>query len=374
MPKKFWKFKNQTSESAELMLYGDISDTSWYGDEVTPQQFSEELKGLGDVQDITVRINSGGGDVFAAQAIGNLLEQHVANVTAKIDGLCASAATIIACHCNKVVAAQDSTYMIHPVRIGLCGYMDAVKLQQYIDALAVIRDNIIRLYAKKTGRDEEEVAEQMDATSWWTGSEAMENGFVDELIEEPEKTETENRNGLLFVNGVGTHLRYDDVPKFVRDGLAEAPAKPIANKKPPKKAAVDKTPKGGRTMEIKNVEDLRKEYPDMVEQIEAAAAQQAAADERQRIQDIDEMVMAGSEELANEAKFTKPVTAAEFAMQQVKNAKKAEETKKDTHLANTENDVDRSGMRNVQQENGSPENHQGDEFLDAIRSVNGKTK
>lgn len=127
-------------------------------------------------------------------------------------------------------------------------------------------------------------------------------------------------------------------------------------------------------MEIKNVEDLRKEYPDMVEQIEAAAAQQAAADERQRIQDIDEMVMAGSEELANEAKFTKPVTAAEFAMQQVKNAKKAEETKKDTHLANTENDVDRSGMRNVQQENGSPENHQGDEFLDAIRSVNGKTK
>ena len=92
--KKFWKFCNQAGNKVELLLYGDISQTSWWGDEVTPKQFAEELAGLGALDEITVRINSGG-DVFAAQAIGNQLEQHPAAVTAKIDGLCASAATIL---------------------------------------------------------------------------------------------------------------------------------------------------------------------------------------------------------------------------------------------------------------------------------------
>lgn len=91
--KKFWKFCNQAGNKVELLLYGDISQTNWWGDEVTPKQFAEELAGLGALDEITVRINSG--DVFAVQAIGNQLEQHPAAVTAKIDGLCASAATIL---------------------------------------------------------------------------------------------------------------------------------------------------------------------------------------------------------------------------------------------------------------------------------------
>ena len=91
--KKFWKFCNQAGNKVELLLYGDISQTSWWGDEVTPKQFAEELAGLGALDEITVRINSG--DVFAVQAIGNQLEQHPAAGTAKIDGLCASAATIL---------------------------------------------------------------------------------------------------------------------------------------------------------------------------------------------------------------------------------------------------------------------------------------
>ena len=128
MPKPFWKFQNVAGGRAELLLYGDISDSTWWGDEVTPKQFAEDLDKLGAVSEITVRINSGGGDVFAAQTIGNLLEQHPANVVARIDGLCASSATIVACHCDRVVAANDSTYMVHPVRLGLLGYYDATTL------------------------------------------------------------------------------------------------------------------------------------------------------------------------------------------------------------------------------------------------------
>lgn len=74
MPKKFWQFRNQAAGSAELLLYGDISDSSWWGDEVTPKTFADELNALGALTSLTVRINSGGGDVFAAQTIGNLLE------------------------------------------------------------------------------------------------------------------------------------------------------------------------------------------------------------------------------------------------------------------------------------------------------------
>lgn len=176
----------------ELLLYGDISQSSWWGDEVTPKQFADELAGLGTLDKIVVRINSGGGDVFAAQTIGNLLEQHPAEVTARIDGLCASAATIVACHCGKVVAANDSTYMVHPVRIGAYGYYDAAELGQYIEALAAIKESIVGLYVKKTGRDKDEVTAWMDATSWWTAAAAKENGFVDELVDE-EDAVVENR-------------------------------------------------------------------------------------------------------------------------------------------------------------------------------------
>ena len=142
MSKPFWKFQNVAGGRAELLLYGDISDSTWWGDEVTPKQFAEDLDKLGAVSEITVRINSGGGDVFAAQTIGNLLEQHPANVVARIDGLCASSATIVACHCDRVVAANDSTYMVHPVRLGLLGYYDATTMQQYLNALDTIKANV----------------------------------------------------------------------------------------------------------------------------------------------------------------------------------------------------------------------------------------
>jgi len=110
---RFGSFRMWPEAERSCCCSGDISDSTWWGDEVTPKQFAEDLDKLGAVSEITVRINSGGGDVFAAQTIGNLLEQHPANVVARIDGLCASSATIVACHCDRVVAANDSTYMVH---------------------------------------------------------------------------------------------------------------------------------------------------------------------------------------------------------------------------------------------------------------------
>lgn len=360
MPKAFWKFQNVVGGSAELLLYGDISDSTWWGDEVTPKQFAEDLEKVGPVNEITVRINSGGGDVFAAAAIGNQLEQHQATVTAKIDGLCASAATIVACHCNRVVAADDSTYMVHPVRLGLVGYYDAATMKQYLSALDTIKENIISLYAKKTGREKDEVAGWMDATSWWTAAQAKENGFVDELVDDGEKPVVENRSGVLFVNSVDMHLPFDKAPTFMQNSLA-APTAAGRFVNNPEAARPGEQHEEAQNMEIKTVDDLRQKYPELVGQIEQAAAERATNDERARIRDIEEMALPGSEEITAEAKFTKPITADAYARAAMKRAKEQGESymgavKKDAaHL---------NGVGQV-----PPAEGKRDEFLDAIKGL-----
>ena len=240
--KKFWKFCNQAGNKVELLLYGDISQTNWWGDEVTPKQFAEELAGLGALDEITVRINSGGGDVFAAQAIGNQLEQH----------------------CGKVIAATDSTYMVHPVRMGAYGYYNAEELQKYIEAMNAIRESIVGLYVKKTGRDKDEVAGWMDETSWWTAAQAKENGFIDELTDEADGAVIENRDGLLFVNSVNTHLPFDKAPNFVQSSKA-APASCSVNNNCHKEVT-------NMANEIKTVDDLRGAYPALVNEIDERRA------------------------------------------------------------------------------------------------------
>lgn len=360
MSKVFWKFCNKTEKSAELLLYGDISETSWWGDEVTPKQFTEDLKALGAVEEINVRINSGGGDVFAAQAIGNQLEQHEANVTAMIDGICASAATIVACHCNKVVAANDSTYMVHPVKMGLRGYYEGKELESYVAATATIRENIISLYAKKTGKEKDEVAALMDATTWMTGQQAKENGFVDELTDESEAKVVENRAGVLFVNGINMNLPFDKAPKFVQDSLTAAPAVNSSVNK-----STEKTEKEEETgMEIKTVNELEQAYPELTAQIKKTAAEAAANEERARIKDIKDMALPGSEEFTDKAMFTEPMSAKDYAVEAVKNAK----AQGAQWLTGAKDDAKSAGK--VAQSEG--DGAKTDEFINAIRSVNAK--
>ena len=364
MPNQFWKFQNHADGNAELLLYGDIaSEQSWWGDEVTPKQFAEDLAGLGAVGSITVRINSGGGDVFAAQAIGNLLEQHAATVTARIDGVCASAATIIACHCNKAIAANDSTYMVHPVRM-YCGYANEADLQKYLEALATIKENIISLYAKKTGHTKDEVTAWMDAESWWTGPQAKENGFVDELTDEDANATYENRGGVLFVNSVSMGAKFEKAPEFVRNRVKRVVDNQPAGQPGKQQEVQGMDPKDS----IKTVDDLRKAFPTLVDQIEQAAAETATNAERVRIQRIEDMALPGSEKLAAEAKFSKPMSAADFAETMVKNAK----TQGATYLAQAKEDAEKSGVNGITNTPPADKTGDGDEFLAALKKLGQK--
>ena len=161
-----------------LFLNGTIAEDSWFDDDVTPQLFKEELvNGSGD---ITVWINSPGGDCVAAAQIYNMLREYEGNVTVKIDGIAASAASVIAMAGDKVLMSPVSMMMIHnPMTIA---FGDSGEMQRAIDMLASVKDSIINAYELKTGLSRTKLAHLMDAETWMDAGKAVEFGFADSII------------------------------------------------------------------------------------------------------------------------------------------------------------------------------------------------
>lgn len=181
MPSKFWQVKNEVNGNSEILLYGPIAgESSWWGDEVTPRSFAEDLESLGG-RDVTVRINSGGGDVFAAHAIHNQLVAYKGRVTVVIDGLAASAATIIAVAGDRIIMPSNALFMIHNPAIGLSDYYGAAELLKAAEALNTIKGSIVAAYRKRCKASAEELAAMMDAETWMGAAECLEKGFVDEI-------------------------------------------------------------------------------------------------------------------------------------------------------------------------------------------------
>lgn len=181
MPSKFWQIKNEVNGNSEILLYGPIAEeSSWWGDEVTPKNFAADLESLGG-RDVTVRINSGGGDVFAAHAIHNQLVAYKGRVTVVIDGLAASAATIIAVAGDRIIMPANALFMIHNPAIGLSDYYGADELLKAAEALNTIKGSIVAAYRKRCKASAEELAAMMDAETWMGAAECLEKGFVDEI-------------------------------------------------------------------------------------------------------------------------------------------------------------------------------------------------
>lgn len=201
---RFWEIKNDAGADAELLLYGAISDRSWSSDDVTPRLFAEELHALGG-KSLTVRINSPGGDVFAAQSIYNQLRTYGGRVTVRIDGLAASAATIVACAGDTVIMPTNALYMIHNPATVTVG--DAAEMRMAADVLDTVRETIVNVYQKRTGEHltAEELTAMMDDETWMTAQEALAYGFVDQIDEQSTVTNCV-KDGLLIVNSVSCDL------------------------------------------------------------------------------------------------------------------------------------------------------------------------
>lgn len=318
---KFWKFVNINEDETELHIYSDISSSRSFnfwtgekGDEVTPKTFLAEFKEVKS-NNICVRINSNGGDVFAANAIATALEDAVNSgkcVTCKIDGICASAAVRIALACSKVSIANGAYMMIHKPSNGLCGYYNSDEMRKNADTLDTIQRGIAGVYAAKTGLSEEECEKLMNEETWFTADAAVEKGFADEV---------------LFVGGEGDEENSDDVLNRIKNAFVASAAtcdftnvpkalkKAFENKKNIKK-------EGEQPMEVKNYTDLKTAYPDLVANAENKARDEGAEAERERIKEIDNLAGKISNTLLNEAKYGKvKMTADEVIVKAFKEEK-----------------------------------------------------
>lgn len=192
--KKFWNWKGRTVTNAEtqeqtqertLFLNGTIAEESWFDDDVTPQLFKVELmSGSGN---ITVWINSPGGDCVAAAQIYNMLMDYKGDVTVKIDGIAASAASVIAMAGTKVLVSPVSMLMIHNPMTAAFGNSD--EMQKAIEMLGSVKDSIINAYEIKTGLSRAKLSHLMDAETWMDANKAVELGFADEIMQRNSESE-----------------------------------------------------------------------------------------------------------------------------------------------------------------------------------------
>lgn len=220
-----WKMKKieGQAKAAEIMIYGDIStyDSWWDDSAVTPQKFNDELKALGDVDEINVRINSNGGSVFAGVAIHSMLKRHSAKITVFIDGIAASIASVIAMAGDEIVMPVGSMLMIHnPWTFAMGNAKDFRKLADDLDTIGASMTDV---YAARTGIDREELLGLLEAETWLSASQAVEKGFATRIEENSQPIAASIRGKTATINGVEMDWsKFKNAPKLpdaVPDGV-----------------------------------------------------------------------------------------------------------------------------------------------------------
>ena len=184
---KFWNWvKNEETNETELIFNGPISEESWFGDEITPAIFRDELAKVSG--NLTVWLNSPGGDCLAASQIYTMLRNHKGKVTVKIDGIAASAASVVAMAGNETLISPTGYLMVHnPATIAMGNKAD---MEKAIDLLDEIKEGIINAYEEKSGLSRAKIAHMMDEETWLNAKKALNLGFVDGILfakNEPQK-------------------------------------------------------------------------------------------------------------------------------------------------------------------------------------------
>lgn len=176
---KYWQVKAKADNTGELLIYGEICGAKFWDDDVSPSEIKKELDVLGSISELKVYINSPGGNVFAGYAIFNMLKRYPAKKTVYIDGIAASAASIIAMSGDKVVMPRNSMIMIHKPYTTVTGNTD--DLIKQADVLERIEASFVQIYHDKTGLDDKTLKDMMAAEKWFSATEAVESKFADEL-------------------------------------------------------------------------------------------------------------------------------------------------------------------------------------------------
>ena len=293
--KTIWNIVKNDDKNAELMLYGDIAESFW-GDTISAKEVTEYLADL-DVENINVYINSNGGVVDTAIAINNALRRHKAKVTVNIDGIAASAATLITCAGDTVKMPKNALFMIHnPLTIAMG---DSEEMRKQADVLEKYKNSIMETYLQKVNIDKEKLSELMDNESWLSAEEALKYGFIDEIIENADIQVVENKvisNNMVF-------------------NMAEF-----------KNFNVDKNIKNnGKGSEKMTREEIKNQYPDIYAEIINEGKEIGIKEERTRIQEIENLGY--NHEVVDKAKFEEPKNARDLALEIVSLMKQENQNK-----------------------------------------------
>lgn len=197
---KFWNF-SEDEMGRVLHLNGTIASESWVDDDVTPQIFKNELmSGSGP---LTLWINSPGGDVFAAAQIYNMLMDYKDDVTVNIDGIAASAASVIAMAGTTVNMSPVAMMMIHnPMTVAIG---DSKEMEKAIAMLSEVKESILNAYEIKTSLSRVQLSHLMDAESWFNAKKALELGFADSILYEPAPHEEGKVESMMFSRAAVTN-------------------------------------------------------------------------------------------------------------------------------------------------------------------------
>ena len=206
MKRKFWNWvKNPAGRT--LYFDGYIAQDSWFEDDINPKKFKAELNS--SAGDIAVWLNSPGGDVFAASQIYTMLREYDGKVTVKIDGLAASAASVIAMAGDEIILSPVAMMMIHNPATAIFG--EAADLQTAIKMLGEVKESLVNAYERRTGLPRGKISAMMDAETWFSAQKAVELGFADKILYAPDQTET--AEGFLFDRLTITNALIRKMPK-----------------------------------------------------------------------------------------------------------------------------------------------------------------
>lgn len=298
---KFYQFTAAAQDApARLDLFGSVGGGFW-DQGFDESSFKADMAVVRDDQPLNVYINSMGGSVYTGIAIYNLISRHKGPVTITVAGMAASAATIItSARGAKVVMPRGSMMLVHPVRMST----DALtprEMKEAAENLEKVRLSVRDIYSEKTGLDEKTLDKLMNAESFLTAEEAVELGFADE-IDESQVVENRAVGDAVMVNNLKVSAQF----------FANAP-EGFIHAEEPKASAVQK-----KEVQKMNLETLKAEHPELVQAIRNEAMVEGAAQERARIQAIEDIAVVGHENLVNDAKFDGKTTAEALAVQILK--------------------------------------------------------
>ena len=320
---KFWKVTAKAEdENAEIELSGEICmerPVDWWtgekleGDFIAFNEFKESLKELQGKKNVTIKLNSFGGDLFAGKSIYDELKALKAHKTVQIMGVSASASTIIMLAGDKVVANTGDLIMIHEAKCTVIDYLDAEQAQRVVNTLTACNKAMADIYAQKTGKGTQEILNAMHKETWFTAQQAKDFGLIDEVIDNKEQLKlSASVDGNLFVNNNMFNLQGMKLPENIKKLLPQMEEQkeiPTAQTEENKIIA-----KGNEEMveQIETVEQLESTYPDLVKAIRETAVKA----EQKRIQEIEEIeksLVLEKEKIVN-AKFgDEPVNARDLA-------------------------------------------------------------